>query len=65
MARRRAGAGFMLFMASEKGIRGRLKQKAGAEGRKNEGAIREKVCRWCLRRLGGVPMVKGYDWDLC
>ena len=29
-----------------------------------EGTIREKLCRWCLRRLGGVPMVGGYDWDL-
>jgi len=29
-----------------------------------EGTIREKLCRWCLRRLGGVPKVGGYDWDL-
>jgi len=29
-----------------------------------EGTIREKLCRWCLRRLRGVPMVGGYDWDL-
>ncbi len=26
-----------------------------------EGTIREKLCRWCLRRLGGVPMVDGYE----
>jgi hypothetical protein len=34
LARRRAGLGFLLFMASEKGIRGRLKQKGGLEGKK-------------------------------
>lgn len=62
--RRRAGGFFLLFMASEKGLRWRLKQKAGADGRKIEGAIREKVCRCCLRWVGVVPMVAEYDWDL-
>ena len=34
------GRGFLLaFMASEKGIRGRLKQKTEADGRKNEGRL--------------------------
>ena len=55
MARRRAGVGFLLFMASEKGIRGRLKQKGGLEGKKK---VRKGwgsgvgPRRW-IRRLGG------------
>jgi hypothetical protein len=54
LARRWAGVGFLLFMASEKGIRGRLKQKGGLEGKKKvrKGWGSGGARRW-IRRLGG------------